>query len=422
MNILKFVFQSRGAANFARRTAQIVSRFGSGPDRMGNRFEKFLDVLDEFGVRPTFPITALPMSRNPSFAHRLLERGAELAVHAWSHVDLTSLDLDEQRRHIGNAISEFRKHAVPFTGFRAPYLHWNEDTMRVVEDYQFRYSSNQTVYWGILDESSLTQPQQDGLKKALAFYEPADASGMMVLPYRRRGFVEIPVSLPDDETLLDRMYMNDPEFLGEVWRGVLDETFRRGELFTLQLHPERIGFFAGALHGLLAEARGKKPGVWIATLDQIAEWWVEKSQNRVNFVRDGDKYVADIKVCAGTTIHLRKEGTERLLEPGTIAIASGVRPCVGVSPSTHRESLQELSDRGHIVEVGETAGDFAVHLGRVEDGGYETMQNCLKQINGCPGPLLRFGAWPHGNRSALAVTGDVDALTIWDFLHRFRGA
>jgi peptidoglycan/xylan/chitin deacetylase (PgdA/CDA1 family) len=422
MNIFKFVFQSRGATNFARRTAQIVSRFGSSPGRMGSRFEKFLDVLDEFGVQPTFPITALPMSRNPSFARRLLERGAELAVHAWSHVDLTSLDLDEQTRHIGEAISVFRKHAVPFTGFRAPYLHWNEDTMRVVENYQFRYSSNQAVYWGVLDEGSLTPSQQDGLKKALAFYRPNDASAMTVLPYRRRGFVEIPVSLPDDEILLDRMYTDDPEFLSEVWRCILEETFRRGELFTLQLHPERIGFFAGALHGLLAEARGKKPGVWIATLDQIAGWWLEKSQNRVNFVREGDKYVADIKACAGTTVHLRNEGGERVIEPGTIAVASGSRPCVGVSPSTHRELVQALGDRGYILEVGETEGDFVVHLGQVEDSSYATLQECLKRISDCPGPLFRFGAWPHGNRSAMAVTGDVDALTIWDFLHRIRGA
>jgi len=39
-----------------------------------------------------------------------------------------------------------------------------------------------------------------------------------------------------------------------------------------------------------------------------------------------------------------------------------------------------------------------------------------------PGPLVRFGTWPHGHRSALAVTGDIDALTFWDFVHRMRGA
>jgi peptidoglycan/xylan/chitin deacetylase (PgdA/CDA1 family) len=422
MNIFKFVFQSRGPVNFARRTKQIASRFGSGPGRMGSRFEKFLDVLDEFGVHPTFPMTALPMSRNPELARRLLERGAELAVHAWSHVDLTSLDFETQTQHIGDAIRLFRENAVPFTGFRAPYLHWNEDTMRVVEDYQFRYSSNQSVYWGVLDKSSLQPDQQDGLDKALAFYEPVDASDIAVLPYRRRGFVELPVSLPDDEILLDRMYIEDPDLLGKVWNGMLEETFRRGELFTLQLHPERIGFFADTLRALLSESRRKKPGVWIATLNQIAEWWVEKSQNRVSLVRDGDKYVAEIKACAGTTVYLRNERGERLVEPGTIAVASTARPCVGVSPSSHRELVQTLVDKGYIIEIGDTADDFVIHLGLLEDDSYDTLLGCLQKLDECPGPLLRFGAWPHGNRSALSVTGDIDALTIWDFVHRFRGA
>ncbi|MCK5620360.1 MAG: hypothetical protein KAJ17_13215, partial [Candidatus Krumholzibacteria bacterium] len=60
--------------------------------------------------------------------------------------------------------------------------------------------------------------------------------------------------------------------------------------------------------------------------------------------------------------------------------------------------------------------------GRREDDDLETVLDCVARLRACPGPLLRFGAWPHGNRSALAVTGDIDALTIWDFVHRLRGA
>ena len=82
MNIFKFVFQSRGPVNLAKRTAQVFARFGPNASRMGQRFERFMDLLDEHDCKPTFPITALPLSRNPRFAQRLVERGAELAVHA----------------------------------------------------------------------------------------------------------------------------------------------------------------------------------------------------------------------------------------------------------------------------------------------------------------------------------------------------
>jgi peptidoglycan/xylan/chitin deacetylase (PgdA/CDA1 family) len=421
MSIMKFVLNSRGVSNLVRRTGQIVTRFGAGPGRMGKRFDRIMDVLDEFDVRPTFPITALPMSRNPSFAHRLIERGAELAVHAWSHVDLTALDYEQQGVHMGRAIRLFREHAVPFSGFRAPYLHWNEDTMHVVEDYQFRYSSNQTVFWNIIDETSLSSSETEGLARGRSFYRPIEADRMLVLPYRRRGFVEIPVSLPDDEILLDRMYIHDAEYLGNVWLGILGASYSRGELFTLQLHPERIDFFADALRGMLGEARRKKPGVWIATLDQIAQWWVEKSSNRMDLVKDGARYRVNIKACPGTTVYFKDKGGERVIEPGSVVVETTDRPCAGVSPGTDRGLIRRLAELGYVVEVGDPDG-YAVHLGLPENDDLETVSDCVRRLESCPGPLFRFGTWPHGNRSAMAVTGDIDALTIWDFVHRFRGA
>lgn len=421
MNIFKWALGHRGVGNTVKRTAQILNRFGTGPGRMGGRFERFMDVLEEFGVRPTFPITALPMSRNPSFAHRLVERGAELAVHAWSHIDLTSLALAGQMVHMGDAIKLFREHGVPFVGFRAPYLHWNEDTMKVVESYQFRYSSNQTVFWDVIDETALDNVQRDGLEKGKAFYRPIPAGEFSVLPYRRNGFIEIPVSLPDDEIMLDRMYMKDADYLGARWLDILNASYRRGELFTVQLHPERIDFFSDALRGLLSAARGKRPGVWIATLEEITTWWVDKAANRITFTRAGDRHRADIRACKGATVYLRESGSERAVEPGALDVASDVRPCVGVSPESDPNAVRALADRGYVIEAG-APGDFAVHVGALRDPNRGTIDTALDVIHKCPGPLLRFGAWPHGNHSAMSVTGDIDALTIWDFLHRFHGA
>jgi peptidoglycan/xylan/chitin deacetylase (PgdA/CDA1 family) len=225
MNVVKFVLGHRGPSNLVKRSVQIATRFGSGPQRMGGRFERFMDILDEVGIRPTFPITALPMSRNPKFAHRLIDRGAELAVHAWSHIDLSALDLAGQREHMGRAVDLFRSCSVPFTGFRAPYLHWNEDTMRVVGEFQFRYSSNQTVWWDVIDPSPLDADAKEGLARGRAFYRPIPATEFRVLPFRRDGFIEIPVSLPDDEIPLDRMYIHDAGYLAGMWRRIFDLSY-----------------------------------------------------------------------------------------------------------------------------------------------------------------------------------------------------
>ncbi len=423
MSILKFVLQSRGITNLLRRTTQIVTRFGVGPGRMGGRFERFMDVLDRHDISPTFPITALPMSRNPAFAHRLIERGAELAVHAWSHIDLTSLDLEGQNAHMGRAIQLFREHAVPFAGFRAPYLHWDENTMQVVENFKFIYSSNQTVFWNVIDEFSLTPEQTAGLERGKTFYQPVDADSMVVLPSFHRGFVEIPVSLPDDEILLDRMYIHDADYLGNVWRKILDKSCERGELFTLQLHPERIDFFADVLGDMLGEARSRKPGVWIATLDQIAQWWIDKSGNRVDIVRDGDNYRVEVRACPGSTVYIGGDESGRAVEAGSFSIETGgVRPCAGIEPASDGQLIKRLSEMGYVIEAGGEAENYAVYLGRCDNSDMDTVLDCVKKLRACRTPMVRLGVWPHGNRSALAVTGDIDALTLWDFAHRFRGA
>ncbi|HEU4364147.1 MAG TPA: polysaccharide deacetylase family protein [Candidatus Krumholzibacteria bacterium] len=421
MNVLKFVFGHRGATNLIKRSAQIATRFGPTPGRMGGRFERFMDILDEFSIRPTFPITALPMSRNPAFAHRLVDRGAELAVHAWSHIDLSALDLAGQREHMSRAVELFRSCSVPFTGFRAPYLHWNEDTMRVVGEFQFRYSSNLTLWWDVLDEASLGPKEKEGMARGKAFYRPIPAAGFRALPFRRDGFIEIPVCLPDDEIPLDRMYVHDADYLGTMWRGIFAGTYARGELFTLQLHPERIDFFADALRGLLADARTREPAVWIATLDEIAQWWEAKARNRAQFVRERDSFRVNTDACPGTVLFLRQNGAERRLEAGTLQVDSAYRPCVGVAPGSNRAAIAVLADLGYIVETGDRSDGYAVHLGLLEKQDYGAIQACRRVIDESSRPLLCFGTWPRGCRSALSVTGDIDALTIWDFVQRFRG-
>ena len=80
-----------------------------------------------------------------------------------------------------------------------------------------------------------------------------------------------------------------------------------------------------------------------------------------------------------------------------------------------------LADLGYIVEVGERADGYAVHLGRVERDDFAAIDACRRVIEESRKPLVRFGMWPDACKSALSVTGDIDALTIWDFMHRFRG-
>jgi len=110
------------------------------------------------------------------------------------------------------------------------------------------------------------------------------------------------------------------------------------------------------------------------------------------------------------------------VEPGELEISGSKRPCVGVSAGSDRIAIQTLRDKGYIVEVGEDPDEFALHVGMISGKNNEQVRKVLDDLEELHGPLLRFGTWPYGNQSALAVTGDIDALTLWDFIHRLRGA
>jgi hypothetical protein len=42
----------------------------------------------------------------------------------------------------------------------------------------------------------------------------------------------------------------------------------------------------------------------------------------------------------------------------------------------------------------------------------------LQQIEGLSAPFLYFGSWPNGSRAALAISGDIDSVTVQDFFLR----
>jgi hypothetical protein len=101
-------------------------------------------------------------------------------------------------------------------------------------------------------------------------------------------------------------------------------------------------------------------------------------------------------------------------------LPEGPRPFIGIHPSCPPGLAHFLREQGYLVDITErpdrnttflerqrfTRADERPLLDEIERGGF---------------PLLRMGRWPAGARSALAITGDVDALTIWDYGFRLLG-
>ena len=102
------------------------------------------------------------------------------------------------------------------------------------------------------------------------------------MPSIQNGLVEIPVSIPDDDIIIERLGIHDETIMYTIWEGILSRVRDRGELFVMQVHPERYCLYKNALRRILVNVTDQG-NVWIASLQEIAEWWHERNNFRLKF-------------------------------------------------------------------------------------------------------------------------------------------
>lgn len=408
-----------------------MRNYGLTPSKMAQTLGQFSQILQTFQCGATCPATAVTVKRNSKGLEKYAAQGIEFALHGYRHIDLSQLTLEEQVTHLRRAQDVFATAGIPVTGFRAPYLRFNENLWAAAREVGLTYVSNQPLLWNVLDGESLSPTAKVAYERAIALYRPWDASEQPSLPYLHSQIVEIPVSLPDDEMLLDRLDGEANGLVEKAWQRILLQTHQQGELFTLQLHPERVVRCADALSAVLAEARVLRPPVWIARLDEIATWWRARAGANVEITDVGDEGLhLAVTGPEGTTVLARAvevdaptvpwaDGYQRV-EAMTFTVRAPQRPFIGLSPITSPELAGFLCQQGYIVEVSGERHRYSYYFDQAEFvAGHERL--LLAQIEGTGRPLVRLGRWPGDARSALAVTGDIDALTLWDYGLRFFG-
>jgi hypothetical protein len=408
-----------------------MSSYGLSPANMVQVLDQFSQILHEFDCGATFPITAVAVERNGRSLERFMAQGIEFASHGYRHIDHSQLSARELMTHLRRAQEVFAATDVPVTGFRSPYLHFNGDLLDAASEVGLAYVSNQPVLWDVLDGESFSPAALTSYERAIEFYMPWKADEQPSLPYLCGPLVEIPVSLPDDEMLVDRLGGDTTGLAQRAWCQILVETHRREELFTLQLHPERVGHCATALSSLLAQARTLDPPVWIACLNEIATWWGARSEATVDVgkISKGElclrlegpegarMLVRNVEVKGPTRPWLN--GYQRC-ETKTMILKTDIRPFVGVPAGTVPELIDYIRHQGYIVEASDSPQEYSVYLDRLA-GLPDDKRALLMRIEQGDRPLVKLGRWPDNTCSALAITGDVDALTLWDYGLRYLG-
>ena len=426
MNLARYLMQSRGPVNAARRLGVIAQRFGISQDKMGAALDAYLDVTDRFGCTPTLAITANLLDRYPRPFIKLAERGAELAVHGYVHTNYGQLGLEQQAEHMDKALSAYRRLGIPVAGSRGPYLGWNAESIAVAKAAGLSYTSNTPLAWDVTEREDVPAQSWAAYDKGLALYGARKAVTTASLPTGLDGgLLDLPVSLPDDEEMVDRLGLT-PGQRKAAWLRILDRVYARGELFTLILHHERLLICRDELEFLLSEARTREPKVWIAPLKEISSWWRRRSGYRLEIkpLDDGlyevtgpsdDEVTVLVHAAAGASGSRPWFGQYRL-GPERFTVQSGPLPAIGVREDAPEQLVRFLEAEGYVVQRGDKSR-CALFLDRTAFCEDDKLA-IAEAIENSAAPLVRLWRWPGAARCALAITGDVDAMSLIDFLRR----
>jgi hypothetical protein len=170
----------------------------------------------------------------------------------------------------------------------------------------------------------------------------------------------------------------------------------------------------------------------VACLDEVATWWQQRQSAQLEITAEGvGQYAISVRGPARVSTLVRSTSAladaqpwadgYKLVRAPRFSLQCSTRPCVGVSERTAGPVIDFLRQEGYAVEVSAGPGQCAAYVDRpafeFRDG-----RALVEEIEMPRPPLVRTNRWPNGARSALAITGDIDALTLWDFGRRLLGS
>lgn len=425
------LLRSKGFGLLTRRAIMILTRFGIGVNKIDQCLMNYIGILQKHNIRPTLFVTAVLMERYPLIFRKYFEEGADLACHGLVHTDYSLLTFQQQSGHMAKARKIFERNKLPLTGFRSPYLRSNPDTLQALKENGFEWCSNQVIWWNVFDGHRC----KEGLDRVFGtinnFYKPVSERDTVVLPTRKHdAILDIPASLPDDETLVDRLCIKRKEELYDLWRKVFLKIKQRNGLFVHVSHGERSKYFVDSLDALIGYMESLS-SVWFASLNEVNRWWKEKESFVFNTTKcDSDQYVVKID-CSDRCLPLLKIpcsshekrvfGHYTALKDSSFIFHGKKKPIIGISLKVSSEIADVLHSLGFSCE---RSMDPDIYEFFVDENTFNTvypdLSAMLLRIENSEARLLRFWNWPNGYDCAFSCTSDVDSITLSDFILRAR--
>ncbi len=426
-----FVMRSKGITKVIPRLRMLIERF----DVRGRKMDYVVHATNALGAKyhfkPAMIVPAVVLNRHRQLLQYANNSHLEFGIHGYVHKSHRQWDLIRQTAETEKGKAIFEALGMPYSGFRAPYLSCNKETDDALEKTGFLWNSDQSIMWPC--DAGLDKQHGYHLKEAIDFlYAPDRAEFTLSLPRMHGSLVNIPITFPDDEILVDRLGITDPEKIAEIWVDVFTRSHARGDLFVLQLHPERFPFCERGMVALLDAAEATHGQVWTTSMHDIAVWWRERNTFSFEIASASDNKFDIACNCSDRAVVLMTSAGEQVTSPFRDGyghcpkrkfqmVTDGRRPCIGIHPACEDAFAAFVRALGFGFELSEDEAAYSVYFGKETSYSIKDEVAVLKRIEQANGPLLRYWLWPDGFQSALATTHDLDCVTLIDFVYRALG-
>lgn len=214
---------------------------------------RIMKLLGDRGMRATFTAAGLALERAPDLAKAIAAGGHETCSHGWRWIHQFQMDEDAERDFIRKAVASIEKATgTRPTGWLSRYL-LTDNTRRLLVEEGFTY-------------------HMDDYSDDVPFWDKSYEKPIVILPY----------TLDSN----DMKMWTAPSLTPADWLEYAIDTFewlyREGadaaRMMSLGIHlriigrPGRIGYFEKFLDHVAA-----RPGVWIATRQEIAAQWAAQN-------------------------------------------------------------------------------------------------------------------------------------------------
>ncbi len=419
--------KTRSYDNAIHRIYSISKRYGITRNRFIQYLYKFYEITNKYSVTPTFPVTAMVLARHSRIFRIFQDLGVKFAIHGYRHVDYSGFKLEDISRIIRKTVEIFQDKKIVAAGFRFPYLRWNKEFRDILEKEGLEWSSNETVCWKGLDNTSFMENDWKNFQKIMATYSSQEFNSVSLLPKIYGAIVELPVALPDDDILIDRLKIYKQEEIFNYWHKMFIDSHKENGYLNYQMHPERTLLFCDALESLLQEI--KKESVWVVSLDAVSRWWKERSTTDVRVVPKTRDTTVTVSGSKRTNLFWGKDcltcsdidkgkGWKRT-GASRWSITGKTIPLIAV-PNKFQEGWRSfLTNLGYLYELNKNGKTYAYRFPEKIECTSENRIKLKQEL--AQYSLLRIGLWPEGYKSAVSISGDIDSINTWDFLERFCG-